>query len=175
MNWFILFSLTIFIGVMIYLPVIRYFISPAYFEGLRVVPVVMMAELLFGIFFNLSLWYKLTDRTIWGTWFSLFGLAITLILNGLLVPRIGYMGCAWAALCCYGAMTAASYLVGRRLHPIPYNLRLIAVMFAGAFATLGLSRLVAELPMAAAVTQYVIPTALLLVFVGCGFVYLRRH
>ena len=174
MNWFILFSLTIFIAVIIYLPVIRYFISPAYFEGLRVVPIVMMAELLFGIFFNLSLWYKLTDRTIWGTWFSLLGLAITLILNGLLVPRIGYMGCAWAALACYATMTVASYLVGRRLYPIPYDLRLIVTLFGGAFITLGLARLATLIPVADVITHYLIPTALLTGFALFGFRQLRR-
>ena len=81
----------------------------------------MLAELFFGIFFNLSLWYKLSDRTVWGMWFSLLGLAVTLAMNVLLVPRLGYMGCAWAALASYGVMMLASYFVGRVKHPIPYE------------------------------------------------------
>ncbi|MFG6380867.1 MAG: oligosaccharide flippase family protein [Muribaculum sp.] len=122
MKYFLIFALFIFLGVMFYLDIIKYFISPAYFSGLKVVPVIMLAELFFGIFFNLSLWYKLTDRTQWGAWFSLLGAAITVTLNIVLVPRLGYMGCAWAALTCYGVMMLASYFVGRSVYPIDYNI-----------------------------------------------------
>lgn len=122
MNWFVAFGLLIFLGVMFYLPVLKYFIAPRYFEGLRVVPIIMMAELFAGIFFNLSLWYKLSDKTIWGTWFSLMGLGVTVLLNILFVPRWGYMACAWAAFACYGFMMVASYLVGNRKYPIGYEL-----------------------------------------------------
>ncbi len=122
MKYFVLFGLFIFLGVMFYIDIIKYFISPRYFAGLKVVPVIMAAELCFGIFFNLSLWYKLSDKTVWGMWFSLFGLAITLGMNALLVPRMGYMGCAWASLASYGSMMVASWLVGRVKHPIGYPL-----------------------------------------------------
>ena len=115
MTWFVIAAMFIFIGVVFFLPVLKYFISPAYFSGLKVVPVIMMAEFFFGIFFNLSLWYKLTDRTAWGTWFTLLGLAVTVGLNFLLVPRMGFMGCAVAALCCYGVMMLASYFTGMAL------------------------------------------------------------
>ena len=121
MKWFVVFSMVIFLGVMFYLDVLRYFISPAYFSGLKVVPVIMIAEFFFGVFFNLSLWYKLTDRTHWGMWFSLLGLVVTIALNILLVPRLGYMGCAWAALACYFVMMATSYFVGRAKYPIGYD------------------------------------------------------
>lgn len=130
MKYFVIFSLVIFLGVMFYLNIIKYFISPRYFEGLKVVPVIMAAELFFGIFFNLSLWYKLTDRTIWGTIFSVGGLAITLTLNILFVPKFGYMACAWAAFACYGAMMAASYFVGRKYYPIDYQLGRIGMYVA---------------------------------------------
>lgn len=120
MKYFVLFGLLIFMGVMFYIDIVKYFISPRYFSGLRVVPVIMLAELFFGIFFNLSLWYKLTDKTVWGMWFSLLGLAVTLGVNALLVPRIGYMGCAWAAFASYGTMMLASYFVGRVKFPIGY-------------------------------------------------------
>lgn len=127
MKYFIIFGLLIFIGVMFYLDILKYFISPRYFSGLRVVPIIMAGELFFGVFFNLSLWYKLTDKTVWGMWFSLLGLAITLILNVLLVPRFGYMGCAWAAFTCYGVMMLTSYFVGRKKYPIDYPVRSIAL------------------------------------------------
>lgn len=121
MKYFVIFALVIFLGVMFYLDIVKYFISPRYFSGLKVVPLIMLAELMFGIFFNLSLWYKLTDKTMWGMWFSLLGLAVTVGLNVLLVPRMGYMGCAWAAVACYGTMMLTSYFVGRAKHPIGYE------------------------------------------------------
>ena len=121
MKYFVIFALFIFLGVMYYLDILRYFVRPDYWAGLKVVPVIMAAEFFFGIFFNLSLWYKLTDKTVWGTWFSLLGLAVTVVLNVLLVPRYGYMGCAWAAFCCYGVMMLASYFVGNAKYPIGYN------------------------------------------------------
>lgn len=125
MKYFVLFALLLFMGVMFYLDFLKYFISPRYFSGLQVVPIVMMAELFFGVFFNLSLWYKLTDRTIWGAYFSLLGLAVTVTLNVILVPRIGYLGCAWAAFCSYGVMMLASYFVGKKKHPIGYPVKRI--------------------------------------------------
>lgn len=139
MNWFVAFGLLIFLGVMFFLPVLRYFISPKYFAGLKVVPIIMMAELFAGIFFNLSLWYKLSDRTIWGTWFSLMGLGVTVLLNVLFVPHFGYMACAWAALGCYGFMMLASWAVGNRKYPIGYDLPLLGLYFLGAFFLWGAS------------------------------------
>lgn len=120
MKYFVIFAMVIFLGVMYYLDALKYFISPHYFAGLDVVPVIMMAEFFFGVFFNLSVWYKLTDKTLWGMWFSLGGLAVTLVLNILLVPKLGYMGCAWAAFFCYGAMMVSSYIVGQAKFPIAY-------------------------------------------------------
>ena len=122
MKYFVLFAMLIFLGVMFYLDILRYFISPKYFSGLKVVPVVMLADLFFGIFFNLSLWYKLKDKTMWGAGFSLLGLAVTVVANVVLVPHIGYMGCAWAAFISYGVMMLASYFAGRHYYPLPYPL-----------------------------------------------------
>ena len=140
MKFFIIFALFIFMGVMFYIDILKYFISPAYFSGLKVVPIIMIAELFFGIFFNLSVWYKLTDKKIWGTWFSLGGLAVTLLLNIILVPHMGYMGCAWAAFFCYATMMVASYFTGRKRFPIPYQIGRITsyVIIAAALYGLGL-------------------------------------
>lgn len=132
MKWFVIFAMVIFLGVMFYLDILRYFISPRYFSGLKIVPVVMIAEFFFGVFFNLSLWYKLTDKTMWGMWFSLLGLAVTLTLNILLVPIMGYMGCATAAFCCYGVMMIASYFVGQKKYPIRYPVGRLMLYFASA-------------------------------------------
>lgn len=129
MKYFIIFGLFIFLGVMFYLEILRYFIDPDYFSGLQVVPIVMIAELFFGIFFNLSLWYKLTDKTQWGAYFSLFGLAITLTINIAFVPRYGYIACAWAAFTCYFAMMIASWFIGQHYYPIRYDLKGIGKYF----------------------------------------------
>lgn len=139
MKYFIIFGLVIFLGVMFYIDIIRYFISPRYFSGLRVVPLIMIAELFMGICFNLSLWYKLTDRTLWGMWLTLIGLAVTVGLNAALVPLIGYMGCAWAALGCYTVMMLLSYVLGRAYYPIVYPLRRIGgyVLLAAVFYAIG--------------------------------------
>lgn len=126
MKYFVVFGLLIFMGVMFYLDIIKHFIASDYFSGLKVVPIIMLAEFFFGIFFNLSLWYKLTDQTVWGMWFSLFGLAITVILNVVFVPLYGYIGCAVAAFCSYGAMMLVSYFIGRKKYPIDYPVRRIA-------------------------------------------------
>lgn len=125
MKFFVIFGLFIFLGVMFYLPVIKYFVSPSYWAGLSVVPVMMVAELCFGVFFNLSVWYKVTDRTRWGMWLSLICFALMLGFNLWLVPAIGipdgYMGSAWAALLAYSGVMIISYLVGRHYYPIPYQ------------------------------------------------------
>ena len=129
MRWFVIFGMVIFLGVMYYLDVLRHFIAASYFSGLKVVPILMVAELFFGVFFNLSVWYKITDRTVWGMWLSLLGLVVTVGLNVLLVPRYGYIGCAWAAFGCYGVMMLASYVVGRRHYPIGYNVPRLMLYF----------------------------------------------
>lgn len=138
MKYFIIFGLFIFLGVMYYLPVLRHFISPGYWSGLKVVPLMMMAELCFGIFFNLSLWYKLTDRTQWGMYFSLICFVLMFGLNLWLVPLIGipegYMGSAWAALVSYFIVMVMSYFAGKKYYPLPYQTGRIFmyIIFAGA-------------------------------------------
>lgn len=140
MKWFVVFSMVIFLGVMFFIDILRYFIASSYWEGLGVVPIIMIAEFFFGVFFNLSLWYKLTDRTHWGMWFSLLGLAVTIGLNCLLVPIMGYMGSAWAALACYSVMMIASYLVGRIKFPIGYEVKRLTGYFLFALLLFGASK-----------------------------------
>ncbi|MDE6396362.1 MAG: oligosaccharide flippase family protein [Muribaculaceae bacterium] len=164
MKFFVIFALLIFMGVMFYIDILKYFISPRYFSGLKVVPVIMMGELFFGIFFNLSLWYKLTDKTVWGMWFSLLGLAITIVLNVALVPRIGYMGCAWAAFTCYGVMMITSYFVGRAKHPIGYPTGRIGAYFALAAVVYVLGLYIAVTPITA--VNYAIRALLLLGYIA---------
>ena len=96
MKFFIIFTVLAFLAVMFYLDILRYVIGRDYWEGLRVVPIVMIAEMFMGIYFNLSFWYKLTDETKWGAYFSLIACLIVVLMNIFLIPIYGYMACAWA-------------------------------------------------------------------------------
>lgn len=135
MKFFIIFTLLAFLIVMGYLDVLKHIIGPGYWEGLRVVPVVMAAEIMMGIYFNLSFWYKLTDRTIWGAVFSGIGCAVLIAVNVLSIPHYHYMACAWAGFAGYGVAMTLSYFVGQKYYPIRYPLRSIGVyvVLAGAF------------------------------------------
>ena len=94
--------------------------QPSYYQGLAVVPILLLANLFLGVYYNLSAWFKLTDKTYFGTFISFGGAAITVLLNVLLIPVLGYMGCAWATLACYFSMAATCYFFGQKYYPIPY-------------------------------------------------------
>ena len=126
MKFFIIFTLLAFLAVVAYIDIIKYIIAPDYWSGLRVVPIVMAAEIMMGIYFNLSFWYKLTDRTIWGAVFSGIGCAVLVAINIAFVPRYGYMACAWAGFAGYGTAMLLSYFVGRKYYPVAYPLKRIA-------------------------------------------------
>jgi O-antigen/teichoic acid export membrane protein len=134
MTWFVVFTWFIFLGVTLYIDIFKYFIGPAYWEGLAVVPIVLSAKLFLGIFYNLSVWYKLTNKTLYGALIALMGAAITIIMNIVLIPRIGYMGSAWANFACYFLMMIISYLWGRRIYKVSYNIRKILLYTALAAA-----------------------------------------
>ena len=125
MKFFVIFGLLAFLCVMFYLDLLKYIIAPDYWEGLRVVPIVMAAELLMGVYFNLSFWYKLIDQTQWGAYFSVTGCLLVIVLNVLFVPVYGYMACAWAGFFGYATVTLLSYFVGQRKYPIAYDLRAV--------------------------------------------------
>lgn len=122
LNWFVICCVFLFLLVTLYLDFFQYFVGAPYREGLGVVPVLLLANLLLGVYVNLSIWYKLTDRTLLGAGVSLVGSGITIGLLLWWVPRYGYQGAAWAHLVCYGAMVLMSYWLGRRYYPVPYDL-----------------------------------------------------
>jgi len=126
-KYFIIVSLLGFLAVMAWIDILKVIIirDPAYWVGLSVVPIVMVAEILMGIYFNLSFWYKLIDQTLWGALFSIIGCAVLVLINIFFVPQYGYIACAWAGLCCYSICTLLSYFVGQRKNPIPYDLKSI--------------------------------------------------
>lgn len=121
MKFFVISALLIFLVVMFYLDFLKYFIAPSYFEGLKVVPILLIAELCYGIFFNLSLWYKNIDKTYWAIVFTCIGFVVMVALNIVFVPQYGYIACAWAALACNAVMMLASYFVGQKINPIGYD------------------------------------------------------
>lgn len=125
MKYYLIFSYLILLGVIFYLDIFRYIISSAYWEGLKIVPVVLWTYVFQGVYFNLSFWYKLTDETKWGAYFSLIGLAVTLVLQIVGVPRIGYWASCGSSLVCYFIIMLLSYFIGQKKAPIPYDLHSI--------------------------------------------------
>jgi O-antigen/teichoic acid export membrane protein len=126
MTVFVAFCVLIFLLVTLYLDIFKYFIGEPFRAGLTVVPILLLANLFLGIYVNLSIWYKLTDRTLMGAWVALGGAAITIVLNLWWVPVMGYLGAAWATLVCYAAMAVVSWLLGRRHYPVPYEIRRVS-------------------------------------------------
>ena len=123
MKFYLIFTLLAFLVVMGYLDILKYLIGESYWDGLRVVPIIMAAEIMFGVFFNLSFWYKLTDRTIWGAFFSGIGAVVLITIDILLIPRFSYMACAWAGFAAYATSMLLSYFIGQRYYPIAYPIR----------------------------------------------------
>ena len=122
MKFFIIFTLLAYLGVMCYIDILKYIIQPDYWEGLRVIPIVMAAEIFMGINFNLSFWYKLTDNTKWGAYLSIIGCIVIISLNIIFVPKYGYMACAWAGFFGYLTIMLLSYFIGQKKYPIDYDL-----------------------------------------------------
>lgn len=127
MKFFIIFTLLAFLAVMFYMDILRHIIGRDYWDGLRVVPIVMAAEIFMGIYFNLSFWYKLIDETRWGAYFSLTGCTILILMNIFLIPKYGYIACAWAGFTGYGVAMLLSYFVGQKKYPIQYDLKAIGM------------------------------------------------
>ena len=125
MKYFIIFTLFAFLCVEGYLDLLKRIVDSDYHEGLKVVPIVMVAEIMMGVYFNLSFWYKLIDKTIWGAWFSFAGCIVLVAVNILLVPHYGYMACAWGGFAGYGTAMVLSYFVGQKVNPIRYDLKSI--------------------------------------------------
>ncbi len=130
MKYFLIFTLLAFLVVVGYIDVLRHIIGRDYWAGLRVVPIVMAAEIMMGIYFNLSFWYKLIDKTIWGAWFSGAGCAVLIAVNVIFIPQYGYMACAWAGFAGYGTAMLLSYFVGQKYYPINYPLKSMTVYVA---------------------------------------------
>ncbi|MBC7450684.1 MAG: oligosaccharide flippase family protein [Cytophagales bacterium] len=135
MKWFVLVCILLFLIVSLNLDWIKYFLrNPAYWEGLSIVPILLMANLFLGVYYNLAIWFKLTDKTYWGIYISLFGALFTIAGNILLIPLIGYMGAAWVTCLCYGLMAFISLQIGQKYYPIPYQTGKIVLWIGSAIA-----------------------------------------
>ncbi len=165
MKYFVIFTLLAFLAVIGYMDILRYVIRDrSYWPGLRVVPIVMAAEIMMGIYFNLSFWYKLIDKTIYGAWFSGAGCLVLVIVNVVFVPRYSYMACAWGGVAGYGTAMLLSYFVGQKKYPIDYPVKEMMVYVAlTAVLTAGMTAANRLLPMGASLA---VNTLLILVFVA---------
>ena len=148
MKYFIIFTLLAFLMVVGYIDILKYLIGEDYWIGLRVVPIVMAAEIMMGIYFNLSFWYKIIDKTIWGAWFSGIGCAVLLAVNFYFVPKYGYIACAWGGVAGYAVAMITSYIVGQKFYPLNYPLKEIALyVILTAIAFVAMTLLREKLPM----------------------------
>jgi O-antigen/teichoic acid export membrane protein len=127
MKYYVLFCLFLFLGTMMNLPWLKYAVSEKFRDGLGVVPILLLANLCVGVYWNLSIWFKLTGQTKFGAMITVVGAVITLVINFVGIPKFGYMACAWATLASYGIMMVTSYVMGQKYYPVKYNLRSIFV------------------------------------------------
>lgn len=139
MKYFVIFCLVIFLGVMMYIDIVKFFIGEGFHEGLKIVPVVLLANMFLGIIINLSIWYKLTNLTKYGAYLAVIGAVVTIGLNIWLIPLDnpyfgGYMGAAWATFACYFLMMAASFFMGRKFYRINYEVKSILLYIGIAIA-----------------------------------------
>ncbi len=141
--------------------------DPSYWIAIDIVPIILLANLFFGIYFNLGVWYKLTDKTRYGMYISIIGAIITITFNYLMIPRIGFMASAWATLAAYGSMVLISYLLGRKHYPIPYDLSRIG-------AYIGLSALACFFSYRYN-DNYIMGTAIVLVFLGIVLLFEKKE
>lgn len=175
MNYFVLVCLALFLFVMLYIDVFKHFISSNYWEGLHVVPILLIANLFLGIYFNLSIWYKLSDQTNKGAVISLVGAAITIVANIVLVPAYGYTGSAWATLICYVSMVVICYVVGLKYYPIPYQVGRFLGYLVLALGVYAMSLWLKPFLSQNDFYQYSVNALFLLGFAAIAFLFERRN
>ncbi|MCR5820721.1 MAG: lipopolysaccharide biosynthesis protein [Bacteroidaceae bacterium] len=164
MKYFIIFTLLAFLCVVGWMPLLQYIIGAGYREGLGVVPIVMVAEIMMGVYFNLSFWYKLIDKTIYGAVFSIIGCVVLVAFNIIFIPSLGYWACAWGGVAGYGTAMVLSYVVGQLKNPIPYPMRDISIyVFITLIIYIGMELMPAQWPSWA---HLVLNTILIMLFVA---------
>ena len=166
MKYFVIFGLFIFLGMTLFIDILKIIIDTQYHSGLKVVPVILMANLIYGMYFTQSLWYKVTDKTQYGAWQSLAEAAVAISLNVLLIPLFGYMGSAFALLTSYIVVLTISYFLGNKYYPVPYPLKRIATYFGIALILYFVSLLFTHFQ---PVVKYF--TGIVFIAIFAGFVY----
>lgn len=166
MTYFVLTCSFIFLGVMLYIDVVQHFIGKDFREGIAVVPILLMANLFLGIFYNLSIWYKLTGQTRFGAYISIIGAIITLVLNYFLIPVMGYMGSAWATFICYGSMMVISFIIGQKYYHVDYQ---VGKIFGILALSIGLFVVSLFNPFDSMILKMSFNTLLLLIFVAVEY------
>lgn len=165
MKYFVIICLIIFLGTTLNIDWIKYFVHKNFWEGVKVVPILLLANLCLGVVFNLSIWYKLTNKTSMGAYVTVVGALITVVLNLLWIPSVGYfggyMGCAWATFICYFIMVLVSYRIGQKHYPIDYPIRVIGAYTLVALAIFAFSAWMHP--------SLIINNLLLLLFIGGAF------
>lgn len=163
MTYFVIVVTLIFLGVTLYIDIFKWFINDRYWEGLKVVPILLMANVFLGIYYNQSIWYKLADKTIFGAYIAIGGALITLSLNFALIPHMGYVGSAWATLIVYFLMMVASHILGQKYYPIKYNLRKVFTFLLLALVLFFIDNLIT---VESTILSYTFKTFLMLVFLA---------
>src|SRR5690554_985523 len=167
MNYFVGAVFLSFLRMTLNLDIFKYFIpNPAYWEGLRIVPILLLANVFSGIYINQSIWYKLSGQTKFGAYIAMGGAVLTLTLNFIFIPIYGYMACAWATFIVYGGQMVVSYLLGQKHYPIPYNLRKFGLY---SIVAVLIYLLLSWINIEAGIVQFVIHNFFILLYVGLVF------
>lgn len=167
MNYFVGAVFLSFLGVSLNLDIFKYFIpNPAYWEGLRIVPILLLANVFSGIYINQSIWYKLSGQTKFGAYIAMGGAVLTITLNFIFIPIYGYMACAWATFIVYGGQMVASYWLGQKHYPIPYNLRKFGLY---SIVAISIYFILMWVDIEAGILQFVIHNLFILLYVGLVF------
>jgi O-antigen/teichoic acid export membrane protein len=172
MKFFVMIISIMFLVVSLFIPIWKYFIGPKYWEGLVVVPYLLMANIFLGIYYNLSVWYKLSNKTLYGAWVTLLGAVITIVLNYAFIPKFGFMACAITTCICYGTMMVVSFIWGQKHYRIPYAWKkLVAYLCIVVIIFLlhkGITNLITN-----QIFSFILATLLLLLY--CRFLTLVEH
>lgn len=174
MNFFVIVCCVIFLLVMLFMNIFKYFIGTEYYSGLRIVPILLMANMCLGIYYNLTIWYKLTNRTNWGAYISVFGAVVTLAINFYFIPKLGYMASAWATFYCYSSMMVVSYLSGQYFFHVPYDLKRFFIYAGSALLIFFFSQKINAQWQLAAAAESLVSGFLLLLFLAEIFILERR-
>ena len=163
-KWFTITAAVGMLGILLFLDIVKYFLGKDFHSGVGVVPILLCANLLLGVYYNFSVWFRLRDRTGLGAWISLAGAGITIVLNILWIPRYGYVGAAWVTLICYVFMAWAAWYTGKKHHPVPYQLGRMAWYAVAALGLWGIS--IWLTPMLPEAADWILRSLLFLAYLG---------